>query len=161
MNHPVVPLVLSRLNDDKDTRVRMVLDRGDTVAVIAENAQVRRHVIVEKINGQWAVPTFIGGHGTQPPYVRPARAGQPPMLSERQIVKSGWPQPNGSPPIAAWCVVSGVAAMDARIVIVTTSDDEQRCAVPDDGFIAVLIYAKWGETPRITVGTYNGTKEPG
>jgi len=54
-----------------------------------------------------------------------------------------------------------VAALDARIVIVITDDDEQQCAVPDDGFIAVLIYAKWGETPRITVQTYSGSKEPG
>ncbi len=63
MSHPVVPLVLSRLSDNKDIRVRKVLNRGDTVAVIAENAQVRRHIIVEKINGQWAVPALIGGHG--------------------------------------------------------------------------------------------------
>lgn len=160
MTHPAVQLALSRMGD-KELRVRMVLDRGDAVAIIVENAQVRQHVIVEKLAGQWETPNYIGGNGIQPPYERPMHASNPPMLSERQITKSGRPQPDGSPPKASWCVVSGVAAFDARIITVTTDGDKQLCRVPGDGFVAALIYGKWEETPRITVETTSGHRWPG
>lgn len=71
------------------------------------------------------------------------------------MASTGWVTPDSF-------VVCGVGGrLDARIVTVTTNDDEQQCAVQDDGFIAVLIYAKWGEMPRITVETYSGSEEPG
>ena len=84
-------------------------------------------------------PTYIGGNGMQPPCEGPTHASNPPMLPERQITNVRRPQPDGSPPKASWCVVSGVAALDARIITVTTDGDNQLRSAPGDDFVAALV----------------------
>lgn len=160
MTHPAVTLALSTL-PDQDLVVRKILERLNVIAVIAENALVSWTVIVEKIENQWETATYVAGYGRQSPNERWSDASSPPMLSQRQTVRSGRPQPNGSPPLASWCVISGFAARDAHNVTVTTNSDSQSCPVSDDGFVAALVYSNWDQAPRVIVKTISGQQCPG
>lgn len=155
-DHPAVRIAMALLSDHSPA-LTATFQRDNVVAVVAENDQTRWHVLVEDVDGRWEAPTLVSGNGRPDATPRQSRTDSPPMLGEQHLTRSGRPGPDGGPPSASWCVLTGRAAEDAKIVTVNTGLDVQSCTVAADGFVSVLAWSPWTQQPEISVQTTAGT----
>ena len=152
---PAVLSALSTVDPAQSLRVRGAVIREPAAVVLLANDRTRRAVILTLSSGVWTLPTMLGGSpwdpADRPVKTRAPRAPQQPATSQ-----SGPPGPGGAPPREAWTAVSGLAAGDAKSVLLRSALDEHGVAVPADGVILVLLRAPWGSGPNITVRTRHG-----
>lgn len=155
-SHPAAGMVLGALPAERLATVA-VCERDEVVAVVVQNDSVRYVVLVEWREKEWVVPSLINGTGrpaTRPP--RPATTQDPVTLPELTFTQPGWPAPDGDRPEFAWCAVTGVAARDAREVVLTSEVDEVCTAVRSDGFVLGVVKARWHIRPEVAVRTSAG-----
>ena len=149
---PAVESVLAAL-DGQHLTTYAVADRGDVVAVVVQNDETRHVVLVEKRDTEWVVPTTTSGSRRTATTPRAKKTESHQTLQQLAITTSGWPDADGGPPEFAWCAVTGIAAHDARDVLVTTEIDEHTVPIGVDGFVLAVVRARRQEMPSIAVRT--------
>ena len=154
-DHPAVGVAMALLSH-QNAALTTTPQRDNVVAVVAENDTTRWHILIEQVDGRWETPTLITGNGRQPETRRQASTRNPPMLAQKQMTRSGRPGPDGRPPAASWCVLTGRATTDATRLTVDTGLDVQTCTVDSDGYVNVLFFGPWGEPPKMTMETITG-----
>lgn len=141
---------------DGRTPAAIVTRDGSVAAVVMQDATHRFTIVAERRDEGWIVPGLLRGTGRIGNTMRPAASRAWDALREVAIQQTGAPAADGDRPEVGWLTVTGMAATDAREIDLSSSVDNHRVPVADDGFFLALLKAAWGEQPDARVLLSNG-----
>lgn len=112
----------------------------------------RRIVVIEKIAGQWRLPTMQMETPWDPSQTRPDVTDELNGIAQLSLASYSAVDGDG-PPDTGWIAVTGIAARDAAGVIARTEADRHSAPVTHGGLFLNIVRGGWKERPRITVQT--------
>jgi hypothetical protein len=114
----------------------------------------RRIVMIEKIAGQWRLPTMQMESPWDPNQPRPDVTDELNGIAQLSISRySAAARDGDGPPETGWIAVTGIAARDAEGVLIRTEQDRHPAPVAASGTFVGLVRGRWRERPRLTVQT--------
>jgi hypothetical protein len=155
LQHPAVEIATSRVRDfDPDLTPVAAAVRPDVVAVVLDSDDKRFTVFVEYRDGEWVAPDFISG---TPRRVRQRESitGHRPLydMSRKWF---GWSADEDESDQVGWCSVTGLAALDAVAVSVTSALESTTSPIGDSGLAFAVVRGRRGDKPVVEVHTRDG-----
>lgn len=136
LDHPAISRAVRELGSGLDPLI--TAEREEAVAVVVDDGELRRTIIVERDGDEWPLPQLLGGSRTLPAVRQPTTVAHEPF-GEWSVSGSGRAGADGAPPAVVWHALSGVAAGDVVAVRVSTETDHVEVTVREDGrFLALL-----------------------
>ncbi|MEU2043686.1 hypothetical protein [Nocardia niwae] len=148
MNHPAVEVAARRVADfDPGLTPVAVSVRPDVAAVVLESADKRFTVFVVNRDGQWVPPEFTSG---TPRRVRDRDdvTGVPPLYN----MSRRWFGPTVESEVG-WLSVTGLAALDAVEVVLTSALEQTVSPISDSGLAFGVVRASKEDRPTIEIRT--------
>ncbi|MEU2035307.1 hypothetical protein [Nocardia amamiensis] len=160
LDHPAVTVAIDALSGaDRGLTPVSVIVRDEIVAVLIDGERGRYVSFVRLEHGRWIAPSMITG-SPRPNAPRADRTPNHQPLHRKSAKLFTLPNPDGTPQDESWFAVTGLAALDAVQVSVTSELDEQTAPISTDGLAFAVVRARTSEDPRIYVHTRDGRRVP-
>ncbi|WP_249644543.1 hypothetical protein [Nocardia sputi] len=158
LDHAAVTVAIDALSGaDRALTPVSVIVRDEVVAVLIDGERGRYVSFVRLDHGHWIAPSMITG-SPRPDGPRAERTPNHRPLHRKSAKLFTLPNPDGTPQDESWFAVTGLAALDAVRVSVTSELDEQTTPISTDGLAFAIVRARTSEDPRVYVHTRDGRR---
>jgi hypothetical protein len=163
LDHPAVDVAVEALTSgvlalgDRDLRPVTAVVRDGMVAVLLYSERGLWVSFVRREDGQWVAPGMITG-SPRPDGPRASHTPEYMPLQRKSTKRFALPRPDGTPQSEGWLAVTGLAALDAVSVSVTSELEESIMPIGEDGLAFTVVRARWTEEPDVYVHTSDGRR---
>ncbi|MGQ4598684.1 hypothetical protein [Nocardia sp. R6R-6] len=155
LQHPAVEIATRRVSDfDPGLTPVAAAVRAGMVAVVLESGDKRFTVHVEYRDGEWVAPNFVCGTPRRDRQREAVTGHQP--LCEQSRKWFHWPAGEQESDPVGWHSVTGIAALDAVAVSLTSTLESSTSPIGESGLAFTLVQGRWADKPVIGVHTRDG-----